>query len=184
MEFSSISSQPSPLLSLGFKDSTIRIGTSNTIFCHKTSLRSRLFCVFVLKLASIDHFLIADNDNREILVILRDELEDRKKVENKDLKDIYFDIIHDKTNGMDFVERFLEASSKYDSDAGKEEMETFSAVKRLHKANKIKKDKRGFVTVNGDQFLGTKLQDIATFCMNKDSIQYKIVSELVEELVE
>lgn len=55
------------------------------------------FISIVLKLASIDHFLIADNDNREILVILRDELEDRKKVENKDLKDIYSALL-DKCN--------------------------------------------------------------------------------------
>lgn len=55
------------------------------------------FISIVLKLASIDHFLIADNDNREILVILREELENRKKVENKDLKDIYSALL-DKCN--------------------------------------------------------------------------------------
>lgn len=135
---------------------------------------------------AFEKFVLLAESNRDKLNLVLEYIgrDNPSKIDSEDLKDIYFDIIHDKANGMDFVERFLEASSKYDSDLGKEEMETFSAVKRLHKANKIKKDKRGFVTVNGDQFLGTKLQDIATFCMNKDSIQYKIVSELVEELVE
>ena len=55
------------------------------------------FISIVLKLASIDHFLLADNDNRKILVILREELENRKKVENKDLKDIYSALL-DKCN--------------------------------------------------------------------------------------
>ena len=55
------------------------------------------FISIVLKLASIDHFLLADDDNKKILVILREELENRKKVENKDLKDIYSALL-DKCN--------------------------------------------------------------------------------------
>lgn len=106
------------------------------------------------------------------------------KVDTDDLKDIYFEIIHDKATGMDFVDRFLESSSKYDSEAGKEEMEFFAGAKRLLKASKIKKDKSGFKTVNGEQFLGITLQDVATKCMNKDSIQYKTVLELIDELPE
>jgi len=106
------------------------------------------------------------------------------KVETDDLKDIYFEIIHDKVTGMDFVDRFLEASSKYDSDAGKEEMEFYAGAKRLLKASLIKKDKSGFKTANGEQFLGITLQDVATKCMNKDSVQYKTVLELLDELPE
>ena len=106
------------------------------------------------------------------------------KIDKDDLKDIYFEIVHDKTTGMDFVERFTEASSKYDTEAGKEEMEFYAGAKRLLKASKIKKEKSGFKTISGEQFLGITLQDVATKCMNKDSVQYKTVQELLDELQE
>lgn len=86
------------------------------------------FISIVLKLASIDHFLIADNDNREILVILRDELEDRKKVENKDLKDIYSALL-DKCN-------FLLVKMFYDPIIGR----NYSLNFKKHSVENLKTD--------------------------------------------
>jgi|TARA_R110000782_G_scaffold184197_3_gene274425 hypothetical protein len=105
------------------------------------------------------------------------------KIESDDLKDIYYEVIHEQKTGMDFVDRFLEASDKYEGDQGKLEMEYFAAVKRLDKAGKIKKTRTGYVTTTGEQFLGTTLQSIASFCILSGSKQKEIIDELVEDLI-
>jgi hypothetical protein len=104
------------------------------------------------------------------------------KIDSADLKMTYYKAINDEQTGMDFVERFTDASKKYETDQGKREMEYFAAVSRLHKAHKIKKDKRGFYTANGETFLGNTMQSVAQFCLNTGSEQNKIITELVGEL--
>jgi len=135
---------------------------------------------------AFEKFVVMADSNRDKLDLVLEYIgrDNPSKVDVEDLKDDYSIIINDQKTGMDFVERFLEASVKYDSEAGKEEMEFFAGAKRLQKASKIKKDKRGFVTATGEQFLGSSLQDIAKFCMNKDSVQYKTIIELLDEIVE
>lgn len=126
---------------------------------------------------------MADGDKDKLDTVLEFIGRDNPaKVSKDDLKDLYFDIINDRVNGMDFVDRFLEASEKYNTPTGKDEMEYFTVAKRLYKANEIKKTKAGFTTVSGDQFLGTTLQGVATFCLNKDSIQHKVIMELSDKL--
>lgn len=135
---------------------------------------------------AFEKFVVMADNNRDKLDLVLEYIgrDNPAKVDVEDLKDDYSIIINDLKTGMDFVERFLEASQKYDSEAGKEEMEFFAGAKRLLKASKIKKDKKGFVTALGEQFLGTSLQDVAKFCMNKDSIQYKTVIALLDEIAE
>lgn len=135
---------------------------------------------------ALEKFVTMVDNHRDKLNLVLEYIgrDNPEKIDNDDLKDIYFEIVHDKNTGMDFVDRFTEASSKYDTESGKEEMEFYAGVKRLLKASLIKKDKSGFKTANGDQFLGITLQDVATKCMNKDSIQYKTVLELLDELPE
>lgn len=136
------------------------------------------------KRTAFDKFSIMVDGDREKLDIVLEYIgrDNPSKVSDDDLRDLYFDIINDKNNGMDFVDRFLEASAKYATPIGKEEMEYFALAKRLYKANQIKKTKKGFTTISEDQFLGTTLQAVATFCTIKDSIQQKIIEELADNL--
>lgn len=135
---------------------------------------------------TLEKFIVMSDANRDKLNLVLEFIgrENPAKIDSEDLKDLYFDIIHNTDNGMDFVDRFLEASERYDSEIGKVEMENFAAAKRLLKANKIKKTAKGFYTVNDEHFLGTSLQDIAKFCLNTSSQQYKIITELIIELGE
>lgn len=103
-------------------------------------------------------------------------------VENNDLKDMYYEVINDPKTGADFIKRFTEASSKYESDSGKAEMEYFKIVQGLFKKNVIKKVGSRYVTADGVNFLGTNVQDIAKFCLNTESPQHKIITELYEEV--
>lgn len=104
------------------------------------------------------------------------------KIDGEDLKLMYFSIINDEKSGLDFVDRFREACDKYETEHGQLEMEYFSVVQTLYLKNKIKKVGSRFTTINDTFNLGNSLQDIAKFCMNKDSEQHKIINELYEEL--
>ena len=104
------------------------------------------------------------------------------KIDGEDLKLMYFSIINDEKAGLDFVDRFREACDKYETEHGQLEMEYFSVVQTLYLKKKIKKVGSRFTTINDTFNLGNSLQDIAKFCMNKDSEQHKIINELYEEL--
>lgn len=132
---------------------------------------------------AIEKFNIMVDSHREKLDLILEFIgrDNPSKIESEDLKDIYFDVLNSKKDS-DFVERFLDASSKYDTEVGKEEIEWFSVIKKLLKASKIKKDRQKFVTSNDQIFLGNTLTDIAKFCMNKNSQQYKLISDLSDEL--
>ena len=127
---------------------------------------------------------IMANSNRDKLDLILEYIgrDNPAKVDAEDLKDSYYEAFHDAKNGTDLVERFMESLSKYESARGEEEMELYSLAKRLFKAGRIKKTKKGYETISGEQFLGITFQDIAKFCMNTDSIQYKVVLELRDEL--
>jgi len=135
------------------------------------------------RFTTIEKFsLMCENRDKLDLVLEYIGRDNPAKIDSGDLKAIYFEIITDKDKGLDFVDRFLEASDKYESEAGKMEMEYFAAAKRLHKANKIKKEKRGFMSTTGEVFLGNTFQDIAKFCLNVNSEQHRVVNELMEEM--
>lgn len=104
------------------------------------------------------------------------------KIEGEELKDIYYSVINDPKTGIDFIDRFTEACNKYESTAGKLEMEYFSMVQLLLYKLKIKKVGSRYMTANENTFLGNSLQDIAKFCLNKESEQSKAIGELWDEI--
>jgi len=105
-----------------------------------------------------------------------------EKVNSDDLKDIYYEVINDPKTGADFIKRFTEACEKYESDSGKLEMEYFKMVQVLLTKSKIKKVAGKYMTANETDFLGTTLQDIAKFCLDPQSKQNKIITDLYEEV--
>lgn len=125
--------------------------------------------------------ILADADREKLDLILnyvRGEATD--KVKKDDLQLIYFEVINDPKSGLDFAERFIAACKEYDTETGKDKMEFFHAVRELEKLRKIKKDRRGFVTEDG-VFLGNTPQEIAKFCIIRDSSQAKAIEELISK---
>lgn len=133
---------------------------------------------------AFEKFTVMTDGHRDKLDLVLEYIgrDNPAKVDGDDLKDAYYEAFHEVKNGMDLVNKFTDASSMYDTERGKEEMEYYALAKRLYKAGKTKKTKRGFETVTGENFLGATLQDTAKFCMNTDSIQHKIILELRDEL--
>lgn len=107
--------------------------------------------------------------------------ENPSKVSAEDLDAIYYQVINDKNEGISFCEQFLTALDEYDSDRGREKMEWFYGIKRLFGLKKIKKTARGFVTSDQEIFLGNTLQDVSAFCINENSQQHNVITELLEE---
>lgn len=125
--------------------------------------------------------ILAEGDKDKLDLILNYVRgESTNKVDKDDLKVIYYEVINDPKTGLDFAERFIDACEDYETDTGKDKMEYFHAVNELVKLRKIKKDRRGYVTESG-AYLGNTLQDIAKFCIMKDSSQSKAIEELIEE---
>ncbi len=62
-----------------------------------------------------------------------------------------------------------------------EKMEWFYGIKRLFGLKKIKKTARGFVTSDQEIWLGNTLQDASAFCINENSQQYNLITELLQE---
>lgn len=102
------------------------------------------------------------------------------KVKADDLKLIYFEVFNDKKNGHKLAEEFIKTCDDYETEEGKYAMEMFYAINKLYKLRKINKERRGFMTLDGI-FLGNSLQDIARFCLNKDTAQYRAISQLIDE---
>lgn len=125
--------------------------------------------------------LLADGDKPKLdLILSYVRGESTSKVDKDDVKVIYFEVINDPKSGLDFAERFNEACEDYETEQGKDKMEYFHAINELVRIRKIKKDRRGYMTESG-AYLGNTLQDIAKFCMKKDSAQSKAIEELIEE---
>jgi hypothetical protein len=144
---------------------------------NKNKERSKLKLEAIQKLT-----VLAEGDKDKLdLVLNYVGREATNKVGKDDLQLIYFEVINDPKTGVDFAERFIEACDNYETPTGKNKMEYFHAINELFKIRKIKKDRRGFVTENGGVFLGNTLQDIATFCLLKDSSQAKAIEELIEQ---
>ena len=144
---------------------------------NKNKERSKIKFNAIQKLA-----ILADGDKDKLDLILNFVgREATNKVDKEDLKVIYFEVINDPKTGVDFAESFITACDDYETDTGKVKMEYFHAINELFKLRKIKKDRRGFVTEHGGVFLGNSLQDIATFCLKKDSAQAKAIEELIEQ---
>jgi uncharacterized protein YfkK (UPF0435 family) len=136
------------------------------------------------KRTCVDTFNEMADSNREKLDVILGFLNKntQENIESEDLKDIYYDVINDPKTGADFVKRFTEACSKYETDKGKLEMEYFSIAQKLLIKNKIKKVGSKYMTLNETAFLGTSLQDIAKFCLDPKSPQHEIITELYEQL--
>lgn len=134
------------------------------------------------KRTCVDTFNEMVDNNREKLDVILGFINKgaSDSIENDDLKDIYYDIINAPKTGADFIKRFTEACSKYESDNGKLEMEYFSIAQKLYLKNRIKKIGGKYMTANETDFLGTSLQDIAKFCLDPKSKQHKIITELYE----
>ena len=107
--------------------------------------------------------------------------ENPSKVSAEDLDAIYYQVINDKNDGIAFCEQYLTALDEYDTDRGREKMEWFYGIKRLFGLKKIKKTARGFVTSDQEIWLGNTLQDASAFCVNENSQQYNLITELLQE---
>lgn len=108
------------------------------------------------------------------------------KIDGDDLSAIYYQVINDKNEGIKFCDKFQDALQVYESDTGLQKMEWFYGIRRLLNLRKIKqKSGRGYVISDNESvWLGNTLQDIASFCINDDSIQHKAIKELIEEYPE
>lgn len=124
--------------------------------------------------------LLGDRDKLDLILQWIGK-ENPSKVEAEDLDAIYYQVINDKNDGISFCEQFTTALEEYDTPRGKEKMEWFYGIKRLFGLKKIKKTARGFVTSDQDIFLGNTLQDVSAFCINENSQQFNIITELLEE---
>ena len=102
------------------------------------------------------------------------------KISKEDLNLIYFELFNDGKAGLDIAESFLDACDMYESPDGKTKMEFFYAINKLFKLRKISKGNRGYETLDG-VWLGNNLQDIAQFCLNTQTTQYKAIESLIEE---
>ena len=107
--------------------------------------------------------------------------ENPSKVSAEDLDAIYYQVINDKNDGIAFCEQYLTALDEYETDRGREKMEWFYGIKRLFGLKKIKKTARGFVTSDQEIWLGNTLQDASAFCINENSQQYNLITELLQE---
>lgn len=124
---------------------------------------------------------LADADKDKLDLVLEFNGRDNTgKVSAEDVKLIYFEVFNDSKSGLALAEKFIETCEDYETEKGKEIMEFFYAINKLYKFRKIVKDRRGYVTLDG-VYLANTLQDIAKFCLNRDSSQYKAIEALIEE---
>lgn len=135
-----------------------------------------------LRLKTITKFnMLAESDRQKLdLVLHYVGREVTSKISDEDLSIIYFEIINDAKNGLDFAEKFNSALAEYETDMGKTKMEYFSAANKLVKLRKISKTKRGYVTEDG-VYLGATLQAVAEFAVQSGSVQQNKMKELIEE---
>jgi hypothetical protein len=140
----------------------------------KNTTRKRLDCVRVFD-------EMTDSNREKINTILSFiGRGDSSKIDDDDLKLMYYTIINDPNTGLDFVDRFNEARDKYETETGKLELEYFTNIQKLLTTNKIKKVGSRYMTTNESTFLGNSVQDIAKFCLDKSSHQYEVINELIE----
>lgn len=124
---------------------------------------------------------LADADLGKLNLLLQYVGRERaEKLDSEDIKAIYYEVINDEKAGLSFAESFTQALTEYETENGKEKMKFLHVVTELYKLKKIKKDRRGYVT-EYDIFLGNSLKDIAIFCVQNDSVQFREISELVEQ---
>lgn len=137
----------------------------------KVKIQAQTFLAF-------NTMLNGDRDKLDLLLqwIGKD---DPSKVKSDDLSLIYYQVINGQ-DGLPFCEKFLQANEEYDTEKGKEKMEWFYAIRRLFNKRAIKKTNRGYVSTDGEVFLGNTLQNIAEFCINDKSQQHNIITELIE----
>lgn len=136
-----------------------------------------------MKLSVTTNFMtIMEADRAKLDLILQwIGKEDPKQIKDEDLGLIYYEIINNSKEGANFCEKFKSAVEEYETEKGKEKMEWFYSIKKLHNLRKIKKSNRGYVVAENDKFLGNTLQDVASFCLNENSEQRQIITELIEE---
>lgn len=107
--------------------------------------------------------------------------DDPSKISNEDLGTIYYQIINGE-KGENFSEKFLKILEDYNnSEQIKYKLELFYAIKKLYLKRDIKKTNRGYVSAKSELPLANSLQEIAEFCMNEESQQFKEISRLIEE---
>ena len=129
---------------------------------------------------SFNTLLTGDRDKLDLILQWIGK-ENPSKVSAEDLDAIYYQVINDKNDGIAFCEQYLTALDEYDTDRGREKMEWFYGIKRLFGLKKIKKTARGFVTSDQEIWLGNTLQDASAFCVNENSQQYNLITELLQE---
>lgn len=123
--------------------------------------------------------LNGDRDKLDLILQWLDK-DDPSKIDSEDLGLIYYGVING-DKGVEFSERLLQAEKEYETEKGKEQMEWFYAIRRLFNKRKIKRTGRGYVSAEGEVFLGNTLQDVSKFCIDDNTIQSKIVQEMIEE---
>ena len=98
------------------------------------------------------------------------------------LRKTYLRVLDDSKKGTEFVNRFISATDKYNSEQGKMEMEYFSAVQDLHRRNKIVKKQGSFHAEDGS-YLANTIKDIALKCVT--NLEFRgIIDSIVEKYTE
>lgn len=159
-----------------YKDNAQFIISNPSAVKNKAKEKSKIRLEAIRTLSTLAN---ADKDKLDLVLEFIGR-NDTHKVSAEDLELIYFEVFNDKKSGLDAAETFIQVCREYETPEGKEKMESFYAVNKLFKFRKIVKDRRGYTTLDGT-WLGNTLQDIAKWCLNKSSVQYKAIEQLMEE---
>ena len=129
---------------------------------------------------SFDYLVDGDRDKLNLVLQWIGE-DDQSRVKDEDLSDIYYNVINFTETGLGFAIRFNNALKEYTTKDGKEKMEYFHAIRSLYVKKVIKKTSRGFTESGTEIWLGNQLTEIATACLNINSIQHQIINKLIDE---
>lgn len=132
------------------------------------------FIEIVIKQASIDHFLIGDNANKITLILMKDVLEQRNKIENQEIKIIYSALL-DKCNFL--IKKVFHdpiVGSNYTLNFEKHSISEATYNQSLLKEMSLRYDYLYASNFDIDSFKGTirKYQDN---CFYKDSRLFELI---------
>lgn len=138
------------------------------------AIKSKEDAKFDNKMKAVNTFnLYFDSDKEKLYTILEYlQAVNPRGTADDVLKRTYLRQLDDVKNGTDFVNRFLEASEKYNEPKGQLEMQYFAVAQKLYLKNKITK-KIGFFYDDKGNILANSLKDIARKCSLDSEKDYR-----------
>lgn len=138
------------------------------------AIKSKEDTKFDNKMKAINTFnLLLDSDEEKLYTILEYLQAVNPRGTAKDvLKRTYLRQLDDPKSGTDLVDRFLQASEKYNEPKGQLEMQYFAAVQKLYLKKKITK-KAGFFVDELENVLANSLKDIAIKCSIDENLEFR-----------